>query len=64
MYPPKVLPNDSSLQRIRDPFEGISAQPFPKEVAERLMQRIPASDIEIRPDGLIYLPEIKYRCVY
>lgn len=63
-YAPQAPFDDTSLQRVRDPFEGISQQPFPKEVAERLMQRIPPEDIEIRPDGLIYLPEIKYRCAF
>lgn len=26
-----------------------------------LMQAIPVKDIEVKPDGIIYLPEIKYR---
>ncbi|KAG8968957.1 hypothetical protein FRC03_005502 [Tulasnella sp. 419] len=42
-------------------FHGLSAQPFPKEIAEVLMTPVDAADIEMKPDGLIYLPEIKYR---
>ncbi|KAI9287034.1 mitochondrial genome maintenance MGM101-domain-containing protein [Umbelopsis sp. AD052] len=42
-------------------FHGLSTQPFSSEVAEVLMQPIAADDIEIKPDGLLYLPEIKYR---
>jgi hypothetical protein len=25
------------------------------------MERIPENDVEIKPDGILYLPEIKYR---
>ncbi|OZJ05753.1 Mitochondrial genome maintenance protein MGM101 [Bifiguratus adelaidae] len=42
-------------------FHGLSVEPFPKEVAQVLMEPIPPEDIEIKPDGLLYLPEIKYR---
>ncbi|KAG9077307.1 hypothetical protein FS749_010814 [Ceratobasidium sp. UAMH 11750] len=42
-------------------FHGLSAQPFPKEAAEILMAPIEPMDVEIKPDGLLYLPEIKYR---
>ncbi|KAM0755793.1 Mgm101p-domain-containing protein [Meredithblackwellia eburnea MCA 4105] len=42
-------------------FHGMSAQPFSKEAAEALMRPLLAHEIEIKPDGLIYLPEIQYR---
>lgn len=42
-------------------FHGLSAQPFSKEAAEILMAAIPFDDVEVKPDGIIYLPEIKYR---
>ncbi|CAE7090461.1 unnamed protein product [Rhizoctonia solani] len=42
-------------------YHGLSAQPFPKEVADILMAPIDPLDVEIKPDGLLYLPEIKYR---
>ncbi|KAH8556402.1 mitochondrial genome maintenance protein [Umbelopsis sp. PMI_123] len=42
-------------------FHGLSTQPFSPETAEILMQPISVDDIEIKPDGLLYLPEIKYR---
>ncbi|MCO5613996.1 hypothetical protein L7F22_068276 [Adiantum nelumboides] len=42
-------------------FNGMSTIPFPKEVAQVLEEPINEDDIEIKPDGLIYLPEIKYR---
>ncbi|KAI7889796.1 mitochondrial genome maintenance protein [Mucor mucedo] len=42
-------------------FFGLSTEKFPREVADILLEPINADDIEIKPDGLIYLPEIKYR---
>ena len=42
-------------------FHGLSSQPFSKEAAEVLMAPIPFDDVEVKPDGIIYLHEIKYR---
>ncbi|KAK6501239.1 hypothetical protein TWF481_009082 [Arthrobotrys musiformis] len=42
-------------------FSGLSQVPFAKEVADVLLQPLDPSDVEIKPDGIIYLPEIKYR---
>ncbi|KAK3303201.1 mitochondrial genome maintenance MGM101-domain-containing protein [Chaetomium strumarium] len=42
-------------------FHGLSTTPFSPETASVLMQSIDPLDIEIKPDGIIYLPEIKYR---
>ncbi|KAL1920141.1 uncharacterized protein VTP21DRAFT_1287 [Calcarisporiella thermophila] len=42
-------------------FYGISVKPFPSEVANVLMEPVNPEDVEIKPDGLLYLPEIKYR---
>lgn len=42
-------------------FHGLSSQPFSKEAADILLAPIPADDVEVKPDGIIYLPEIKYR---
>lgn len=42
-------------------FHGLSAQPFSKEAADILLAPIPSDDVECKPDGIIYLPEIKYR---
>lgn len=44
-------------------FHGLSSEPFPKEAADTLLTPIPFDDVEIKPDGIIYLPEIKYRRV-
>ncbi|KAG5648721.1 hypothetical protein DXG03_000068 [Asterophora parasitica] len=55
-------------------YHGLATQAFPKEVADTLMAPIDPLDVEMKPesqsnktkvhaDGLIYLPEIKYRRV-
>ncbi|CAG8439260.1 11438_t:CDS:2 [Ambispora gerdemannii] len=42
-------------------FYGLSLQPFPKEAIEILLKPVDPDDVECKPDGMIYLPEIKYR---
>ncbi|KAL1885619.1 hypothetical protein Plec18167_001114 [Paecilomyces lecythidis] len=42
-------------------FHGLSAAPFPKEVADILLAETDPAEVEIKPDGIVYLPEIKYR---
>lgn len=42
-------------------FYGIGAQPVSQEQFEALMTPLSRDDIEVKPDGIIYLPEIKYR---
>ena len=42
-------------------FHGISSQPVTDEQFKALMTPVDQKDIEIKPDGVIYLPEIKYR---
>jgi len=44
-------------------YFGLSTQAFSREVADVLLAPIEPLDVEIKPDGLIYLPEIKYRRV-
>ncbi|KAI9513299.1 mitochondrial genome maintenance protein [Russula earlei] len=53
-------PTGSSADWSRS-YHGLSAQPFPLEVADILQAAIDPLDIEMKPDGMIYLPEIKYR---
>lgn len=42
-------------------FHGLSVEPFKKEAADILMKPLAPDDVEIKPDGIVYLPEIKYR---
>lgn len=36
---------------------------FPPEAARILLAPLDPNDVEVKPDGIIYLPEIKYRRV-
>lgn len=42
-------------------FRGLAVQPFDSQISNILLSPIDPMDIEMKPDGLIYLPEIKYR---
>ncbi|KAA1466530.1 mitochondrial genome maintenance MGM101 [Dentipellis sp. KUC8613] len=75
--PPESVPSSSALDSPPPPFlgenttptdwsrsyHGLSTQPFPKEVADVLLAPVDPMDVEMKPDGMIYLPEIKYRRV-
>jgi hypothetical protein len=54
---------EQSTDQLVNPYAGIAAEPFTKEQVDILLDKVPEEDIEIRPDGLIYLPEIRYRRV-
>ncbi|KAJ3124579.1 hypothetical protein HK098_000975 [Nowakowskiella sp. JEL0407] len=56
--PSEIAPEEEALSTS---FSGASVEPFPKEIADILLAEIKPDDIEIKPDGLLYLPEIKYR---
>ncbi|KAI9704501.1 MAG: hypothetical protein M1820_005575 [Bogoriella megaspora] len=58
--PPVLNPNEKQVDWARS-FHGLSHEKFPKDVAETLLQEVKETDVEIKPDGIIYLPEIKYR---
>ncbi|KAI5848087.1 mitochondrial genome maintenance MGM101-domain-containing protein [Tricharina praecox] len=42
-------------------FHGLSTEAFPKETADVLLAPLAPEEVEIKPDGILYLPEIKYR---
>ncbi|KAK7206483.1 mitochondrial genome maintenance MGM101-domain-containing protein [Myxozyma melibiosi] len=42
-------------------FQGIGSAAYPPEIAEILSQELEPDWIEIKPDGILYLPEIHYR---
>ncbi|KAI1978554.1 hypothetical protein LOZ51_000292 [Ophidiomyces ophidiicola] len=52
--------NNGQVDWTRSYF-GLSAEPFSKEISAILLQPLEAEDVEIKPDGIVYLPEIKYR---
>ena len=55
-------PQEDKIDWTRS-FHGLSAEPFPKEAADILLASLDAEEVEIKPDGILYLPEIKYRRV-
>ncbi|KAF5333583.1 hypothetical protein D9611_002749 [Ephemerocybe angulata] len=57
---PEAFGSDGATDWSRS-YHGLSSQAFPPEVAEVLMAPIDPLDVEMKPDGLAYLPEIKYR---
>ncbi|KAK9320666.1 mitochondrial genome maintenance MGM101-domain-containing protein [Lipomyces orientalis] len=60
---PLVLDEKLSLDKIdwTRSFHGLSVEAFAPEIADILMKEIDPDDVEIKPDGILYLPEIKYR---
>jgi len=63
---PLLLPDATGSDGTTDwskSYSGLSIQPFSKEIATVLMAPLDPLDVEIKPDGLLYLPEIKYRRV-
>lgn len=59
--PKKQLDEHSSQIDWTTSFHGLSDAPFSKEAADVLLKPLNPNDVEIKPDGIIYLPEIKYR---
>lgn len=58
---PLILDEGSRQVDWTRSFHGLSSQPFSKEAADVLLAPVPFDDVEVKPDGIIYLPEIKYR---
>ena len=58
---PETLDTEENKVDWSRSFHGLSQTPFSKEAADVLLQPVAADDIEIKPDGIVYLPEIKYR---
>ncbi|KAI7902527.1 mitochondrial genome maintenance MGM101 [Cokeromyces recurvatus] len=58
---PLDVQSQEGQQNWSSSFYGLSTERFPEEVTNILLQPINHEDVEIKPDGLLYLPEIKYR---
>jgi len=59
--PPPVLDENEKQVDWTRSYHGLSSTPFTPEQAEILQAPLEYDDIEIKPDGIVYLPEIKYR---
>lgn len=57
----ETQPRDDASQNWAASFHGLGNEPFSKEAQDTLYAELAEDDIEITPDGLLYLPEIKYR---
>ena len=42
-------------------FHGLSSEAFSEETRNTLLAPVNDNDVEVKPDGIVYLPEIKYR---
>lgn len=58
---PIILDESSRQVDWARSFHGLSTEAFSKEAAQALLAPVEPEDIEVKPDGIIYLPEIKYR---
>lgn len=58
---PIVLDEKSRQVDWARSFHGLSTEAFSKEAAHALLAPLEPEDIEVKPDGIVYLPEIKYR---
>lgn len=52
--------NDTSIDWSSS-FHGLSTVAFEPHIASVLMAPINPDDVEVKPDGICYYPEIKYR---
>ncbi|KAF2210553.1 hypothetical protein CERZMDRAFT_28768, partial [Cercospora zeae-maydis SCOH1-5] len=59
--PPPVLSEDEKQVDWTRSFHGLATTPSTPEQAAILQEPLDFDDIEIKPDGIVYLPEIKYR---
>ncbi|KAH6690485.1 mitochondrial genome maintenance MGM101-domain-containing protein [Plectosphaerella plurivora] len=57
-HKPQPLVNEIDWVRS---FHGISSEPFSDRAINILTKPLNVADIEVKPDGIVYLPEIKYR---
>jgi hypothetical protein len=57
-FPTELVEDDKDFTTT---FKGVSAQPVSDKAWTVLAAQINNDDVEVKPDGLLYLPEIKYR---
>lgn len=58
--PPTLDESERQVDWTRS-YHGLSSSPFTPEQSAILQAELHPDDIEIKPDGILYLPEIKYR---
>ncbi|KAJ9475366.1 Mitochondrial genome maintenance protein MGM101 [Pseudozyma hubeiensis] len=55
------IPSSNVSEEWGTSFAGLGERSFSREAIDVLTAPVNEGDVEIKPDGLIYLPEIKYR---
>lgn len=61
-HPPAPTPSPDTPQiDWTRSYHGLGASAFTPEATEILLAPLDKNDVEVKPDGIIYLPEIKYR---
>ncbi|KAF2280274.1 Mgm101p-domain-containing protein [Westerdykella ornata] len=58
--PPEVSAETPAIDWTRS-YHGLGSVSFTPEQTEILLGPIEQDDVEVKPDGIVYLPEIKYR---
>src|SRR6185503_9562212 len=59
--PPKPAATAAPTPQYVQGFEGIAQQPFPSEAATVLADKVNPDEVEIKPDGIVFLPGVAYR---
>jgi hypothetical protein len=59
-HPTPSAPSDGPVDWSRS-FHGLSSTAFDGTARAILLAPVDPADVEIKPDGIVYLPEIKYR---
>jgi len=57
---PPPLSSASAIDWTRS-YHGLGSTSFTPEQSTILLAPLDAEDVEVKPDGIVYLPEIKYR---
>jgi hypothetical protein len=42
-------------------YQNVAQKPFAPEIISKLQTPVDPEDVEVKPDGILYIPEIKYR---
>src|SRR5262245_65607405 len=61
LAPAEAPPAASGGPQYARGFEGMAVQPFPEEARRVLAEAVDPRDVEIKPDGIVFLPGVAYR---
>lgn len=56
-----VRPEPMPVPQYVQGFEGLATQPFPKEACDVLGAKVNPEEVEIKPNGIVFLPGVAYR---